>query len=118
MKDEIFQELESNVRSYCRTFPVVFGRAQNAHLWSEDGRKFIDFFAGAGALNYGHNNPFIKQRVLEYLADDHVLHALDMHTTAKRAFLQALKRYVLEPKGLEYRVQFTGPTAPMRSRLR
>ena len=67
MKDEIFQELESNVRSYCRTFPVVFGRAQNAHLWSEDGRKFIDFFAGAGALNYGHNNPFIKQRVLEYL---------------------------------------------------
>jgi len=110
MRDNIFQALESNVRSYCRTFPAVFERGLDSQLWDEEGRCFIDFFAGAGALNYGHNNPAIKKPVLEYLMSDGVLHGLDMHTVAKREFLETFNERILEPRGLSYRVQFTGPT--------
>jgi diaminobutyrate-2-oxoglutarate transaminase len=79
-------------------------------MWDESGRRYIDLFAGAGALNYGHNPPALKARLIEYLQSDGVTHSLDMATTAKRAFLASLERNVLEPRGLNYKVQFPGPT--------
>jgi diaminobutyrate-2-oxoglutarate transaminase len=106
----IFEARESNVRGYCRTFPTVFARAKGAIQWTEDGRRFIDFFSGAGALNYGHNPDAIKQRMIEYLASDGVSHALDMYTQAKRTFLETFTEVVLEPRALDYKVQFCGPT--------
>ncbi|WP_374017629.1 diaminobutyrate--2-oxoglutarate transaminase [Paenibacillus thiaminolyticus] len=106
----IFEKLESNVRSYCRSFPVVFDRAKGDLLYSEDGRAYIDFFAGAGALNYGHNNDYIKDRVLDYLTSDRIMHGLDMYTMAKREFIQSFSERILEPKKLNYKLQFCGPT--------
>lgn len=106
----VFERLESNVRSYCRAFPTVFTKASNAHLEGADGRHYIDFFAGAGALNYGHNNPSIMGRVIEYMGSNGIIHSLDFHTQAKADFLTALEQYILEPRGLKFRVQFPGPT--------
>ncbi|MBP2479052.1 diaminobutyrate-2-oxoglutarate transaminase [Crossiella equi] len=106
----VFQDLESEVRSYCRKFPVVFHRAKGAELYAEDGRVYTDFFCGAGTLNYGHNNDFIKRRLADYLLSDGVVHALDMYTTAKREFLRTFGEVVLRPRGLDYKVQFCGPT--------
>ena len=106
----VFETTESDVRTYCRTFPAVFGRAKGARLYAEDGSAFVDFFCGASALNYGHNDEAIKTRLLEYLAADGVMHALDMYTTAKRDFLVRLREVVLEPRALDYKVQFCGPT--------
>lgn len=77
---------------------------------SDSGKEFIDFFAGAGALNYGHNNPYIMTRVMEYLQSNGILHALDIHTTAKEAFMEAFQTKILQPRGLNYKVQFCGPT--------
>lgn len=110
MDTEIFQRHESEVRSYCRSFPVVFQRAKGAVLHAEDGRSWIDFFAGAGALNYGHNNDRIKQALIDYLSGDNVSHALDMYTVAKREFIRDFQEKILKPRGLDYRLQFTGPT--------
>jgi diaminobutyrate-2-oxoglutarate transaminase len=101
---------ESNVRSYSRKFPAVFHRGKGAELFDARGRRWVDFFCGAGALNYGHNPDLIKRRVLEYLNDDHVMHALDASTTAKVAFLEEFSRTVLAPRGLDYKVQCCGPT--------
>lgn len=106
----IFEDIESNVRSYCRSFPAVFDRASGSYLFSESGVRYIDFFCGAGALNYGHNNSRIKKEALEYLSTDRVLHALDMHTVAKRMFLEKFQHVVLKPRGLDYKIQFCGPT--------
>jgi diaminobutyrate-2-oxoglutarate transaminase len=106
----IFDELESEVRSYCRGWPVVFDRAVGSHVWDEDGNSYLDFFAGAGALNYGHNNPVLKQALLDYLTRDGITHALDMHTVAKREFLQTFDDVVLKPRSLDYKVMFPGPT--------
>lgn len=107
---DVFADLESEVRLYCRKFPAVFSRSKDAELYAEDGRTFIDFFSGAGTLNYGHNNEAIKRRVIDYLASDGLAHGLDMHTVAKRDFLIAFAEIVLRPRGLDYKVQFCGPT--------
>ena len=105
-----FETMESEVRSYCRAFPVVFEKAQGSCLFDTEGRRYLDFFSGAGALNYGHANPRIKRQLLDYLERDGVIHSLDMATEAKGAFLEQLHRVVLEPRGLQYKVQFPGPT--------
>jgi diaminobutyrate-2-oxoglutarate transaminase len=106
----IFDILESQVRSYCRGWPTVFDRAAGSWMYAEDGKPYLDFFSGAGALNYGHNHPELKQALLEYLQRDGVTHGLDMTTVAKRKFLECFQHVVLEPRGLDYKVQFPGPT--------
>ncbi|MEU2448556.1 diaminobutyrate--2-oxoglutarate transaminase [Streptomyces sp. NPDC012765] len=106
----VFDTVESEVRSYCRAWPVVFDRAEGSRLHDENGRSYLDFFAGAGSLNYGHNNPVLKQALLDYIARDGITHALDMSTTAKRAFLETFHSTVLAPRGLPYKVMFPGPT--------
>lgn len=106
----VFESLESEVRLYCRTFPAVFSRAKGAELFSDDGRVFIDFFCGAGSLNYGHNNAHIKRRLISYLLDDGLAHGLDLYTSAKRELLARLREVVLAPRGLDVKVQFCGPT--------
>ena len=106
----IFERRESNVRLYCRSFPTVFTKAKGAHLFDASGRDYLDFFSGAGALNYGHNNEHIKRKVIEYLESDGIVHALDAFTDAKRAFLTRFEEAILGPRQLDYRVQFCGPT--------
>ncbi len=106
----VFTDLESEVRGYCRTWPTVFEGAHGCVLVDETGREFLDFFSGAGALNYGHNHPELKVALLDYLSGDNVVHSLDMSTTAKRRFLERFHQVVLEPRDLDYRVQFPGPT--------
>ncbi len=107
---KIFNEVESNVRSYCRSFPDIFTKAKGSKLYAESGKEYIDFFAGAGALNYGHNNDFIKKRIVSYIASDGVMHALDMYTQAKKDFLITFNEQILKPRKLDYKVQFAGPT--------
>jgi len=110
MNMETFEHLESEVRSYCRAFPTVFEKARGHELIDQDGKRYVDFFAGAGVLNYGHNNPRLKRRLLEYLESDGLVHSLDMASTAKAAFLERFREVILEPRGLDYKVQFPGPT--------
>lgn len=106
----IFEQLESKVRSYSRSFPTVFSEARWSTLIDEEGREYIDFLSGAGTLNYGHNNPTLKQVLLDYVESDGIVHGLDMATTAKADFLRTFKEVILDPRGLDYKVQFTGPT--------
>lgn len=107
---KIFEELESEVRSYARSFPRVFHRACGEYLYDSDETQYLDFLAGAGTLNYGHNNPLFKQALLEYIEADGITHGLDLHTLAKQHFLETLKEKILKPRELDYQVQFTGPT--------
>lgn len=102
--------LESNVRSYCRSFPVIFDRAKGEQLYSVTGEAYIDFFAGAGALNYGHNNEYMKAGIIEYVAQDRIMHGLDMYTKAKEDFILSFSEHILQPQSLDYKLQFCGPT--------
>jgi diaminobutyrate-2-oxoglutarate transaminase len=105
----LFEETESQVRYYSRHWPVVFERAFESRLYDESGRSFIDFFAGAGALNYGHNHPVLKAALIDFLQADGLIQSLDMWTVPRSEFLRVLRDIVLIPRGLDHKVQFPGP---------
>lgn len=106
----IFDERESNLRAYCRVYPTVFDKAFNARQTDENGKEYIDFFAGAGVLNFGHNNENMTKAVVDYIQNHGVTHSLDMSTTAKRTFMETFTEVVLEPRNMPHRMQFVGPT--------
>lgn len=106
----VFATMESEVRSYVRAFPTVFDTAQGSILTDEEGREYIDFFCGAGTLNYGHNHPVLQESIVEYLTGNKIQHALDMATTIKKRFLELFRDNILTPRGLDYKLQFSGPT--------
>jgi diaminobutyrate-2-oxoglutarate transaminase len=108
--ETIFDECESGVRSYARSFPALFTTAKDEWLIARDGSRYLDFLAGAGSLNYGHNPDLVKRGLIDYLERDGVTHGLDLATSAKGEFLAALRRHVLDPRGLQYRVQFCSPS--------
>jgi diaminobutyrate-2-oxoglutarate transaminase len=107
---DIFERRESGVRSYCRSFPVVFTKAQGSILTDADGKDYIDFLAGCSSLNYGHNDPDMKAALIDHLTRDGLGHALDMYSDAKARFLETFEEIILNPRGMDYRVMMTGPT--------
>jgi len=107
---DTFERVESQVRSYSRSFPRLFGKATGATIYDADGRAYTDFLAGCSTLNYGHNDPDMKQALVNYIGADGIAHGLDMFTDAKEQFLAAFEEIVLKPRDMDYRVQFTGPT--------
>ena len=109
MNDPI-QNIESSVRGYARLFPAVFQSAKGSHLYDADGRCYIDFFCGAGTLNYGHNNDRAKDALMRYIESDGIQHSLDTVTSAKVKFINRFEQLILAPRGLDYKLQFTGPT--------
>ena len=107
---KIFDEIESEVRSYARSFPRMFNRAKDEFIYDEEGNAYLDFLAGAGSLNYGHNNDLFKEKLLEYINNDGITQGLDLHTRAKGEFLESFNNNILKPRDLDYIVMFTGPT--------
>lgn len=107
---KIFNEIESEVQSYARSFPRVFKKAKGEFIYDQDGNEYLDFLAGAGSMNYGHNNSIFKEKLLEYIESDGITNGLDLHTDAKGDFMTTFKKKILEPRGLDYMLQFTGPT--------
>lgn len=107
---DIFTRRESAVRSYCRSFPVTFTKAKDARLFTDDGTSYIDFLAGCSSLNYGHNPDVLQGALLDYITNDGLTHSLDMQTEAKAKFLETFESLILKPRGLDYVVQFPGPT--------
>jgi diaminobutyrate-2-oxoglutarate transaminase len=105
-----FEDIESNVRYYCRRWPAVFSTAHGSTIVDENGTEYLDFFAGAGALSYGHNNPILVEVAIEHLRAGKLLHSLDTFTVEKRRFLEAMQRHVLEPRQLDMVIQTVGPT--------
>ncbi|CAM4406131.1 MAG: Diaminobutyrate--2-oxoglutarate transaminase [Legionellaceae bacterium] len=107
---ETIEALESQVRYYVRQFPVMFDRAEKSFLYDNEGRTYIDFFCGASSLNYGHNHFELKQALLNYINKNGIVQSLDMATTAKSAFIKKFKEQILDPRKLNYKLQFCGPT--------
>ena len=100
---------ESSVRYYHGLYPAVFTRGQGTCLYDADGTRYLDFFCGAGALNLGHNDPALKQALVEYLQGDGLLHALDLETPARAGLRSALER-ILEDRDMDFQYVSPGPT--------
>ncbi|SDZ15413.1 diaminobutyrate aminotransferase apoenzyme [Micromonospora pattaloongensis] len=98
------------MRSYCRRLDLILDTAEGSVVRDVTGREYLDFVAGAGSLNYGHNDPDMRAALIAHLERRGISHSLDMFSSAKRAFLTAFESLVLLPRGMDHRVQFTGPT--------
>src|SRR5699024_12226200 len=109
-KMQAFEELESQVRSYSRGWPTVFEKSKGYKLWDVDGKEYIDFFAGAGTLNYGHNNDRMQQKLIEYIKNDGIIHSLDMGTEPRKDFLEKFNDIILKPRGYDYKIRFSVAT--------
>ncbi len=106
----IYDRMESQVRSYARSLPRQFCRAEDVWMHDDEGGRYLDFLSGCSTLNYGHNHPVLKQALLDYIGKDGIAHGLDLHTEAKAEFLETFERLILKPRELPYRAMFTGPT--------
>ena len=101
---------ESNVNYYGQQYPVTFEKAKDHLIETDQGVQYIDFLAGAGSLNYGHNPDRIINPLINYLSQAKILNSLDLNTTAKRQFMDSFRKIILQPRNLNYLLQFTGPT--------
>ncbi|AEG31381.1 diaminobutyrate--2-oxoglutarate transaminase [Thiomicrospira cyclica] len=110
MDISLFEQYESNVRGYIRSFPAVFDTATSATIVDVEGKRYIDFFGGAGSLNYGHNHPLINQALITYIQRNGITNALDKATVAKHDFISAFQSIILKPRKMDYKIQFVGPT--------
>lgn len=110
MNFEIFEQYESEVRSYCRNFPAVFDKAENEFMYDNAGNQYLDFFCGAGSLNYGHNNTYIRDRVVDYLLNNGIVHSMDLYSVSKGEFIDFFEDRILKPRNLNYKIMFAGPT--------
>jgi diaminobutyrate-2-oxoglutarate transaminase len=106
----IYERRESAVRSYARSMPRQFCKAEGVWMHDDQGGRYLDFLSGCSTLNYGHNHPILKQALLDYITADGIAHGLDLHTEAKAEFLTSFEELILQPRGLDYRAMFTGPT--------
>jgi len=110
MQTDIFDRRESQVRSYCRSFPVTFARAEGSQMFDTEGRRYIDFLAGCSTLNYGHNDPDMQDALIDHIKSGGIAHGLDMYTVEKARFLEAFEEIILKPRGMDHKVMMTGPT--------
>ena len=104
------KNIESKIRSYSRSFPVKFIKALDSSMFDENSKEYIDFFTGAGTMNYGHNNYDVNQAMIEYINSNNIMHSLDLQTKAKDDFLKKFHKYILKPRSLNHKVQFVAPS--------
>ena len=55
-------------RGMSTMLPVYVKKAQNAELWDEEGKRYIDFAGGIAVVNTGHVHPRVKAAVEKQLA--------------------------------------------------
>lgn len=101
---------ESNVSGYSKSFPAIFEYSKNDILRDIEGKEYIDFFSGAGALNYGQNNSEIKKEMFQFLESDAPIHCLDMNSLMKNKFLTKFNEVILKKRQLNYKIQFPSPS--------
>jgi diaminobutyrate-2-oxoglutarate transaminase len=100
---------ESAARTYARALPIVPVRARGLTIEGADGRRYLDCLSGAGTLALGHNHPVVLEAIRKVLDSGAPLHAPDLATPVKDAFITELFRTL--PTGLadHARVRFCGP---------
>ena len=48
-------------------FDRRWARAQGAHLWDDEGNRYLDLLGGFGMFNVGRNNPRVREALVEAL---------------------------------------------------
>jgi diaminobutyrate-2-oxoglutarate transaminase len=101
-------ERESSARTYPRNLPLAVGRASGVEVFSVEGRRYLDFFSGAGALALGHNHPVILEAVRRQL--DTFVHGLDLPTPVRDALTTELLGTLPPRMRDDFKIHWCAPT--------
>ena len=99
---------ESISRAAARSLPLVVGRAQGVEVWSVEGKRYLDFFGGSGALALGHNHPKIVAAMrgkLDSLAEVH-----DFPAEVRDSFVSELLEFLPETMRGKMKVHLCAPS--------
>ena len=99
---------ESNARTYPRRLPVAIAEASGSYVTDVDGRRYIDFLAGAGVLALGHNHPELIAAVHDQLTK--LTHGLDFPTPVREEFKRRQLAMLPEAMRGSMKMHFCGPT--------
>lgn len=80
--------------------PLRVAKASMQWVWDDEGKKYLDAFAGIVTISAGHNHPRIKQRMTKWLAEDRPQHTTVFYLTEPMAELAA-RLTGLTPEGLK-----------------
>lgn len=103
-------KVESNARTYARTFQRLFVSGKGMRVKDASGHEFLDCLANAGTLALGHNPSEVRDAVLHFLGGDHLQQALDLATPAKHAFVQELFSMLPAKMRNTSKILFCGPS--------
>ena len=68
------------------SWPIVWDRAKDVHVWDADGKKYLDLTAAFGVAAAGHANPRVVKAGQDQMA--RLPHAMgDVHPHARKAEL-------------------------------
>lgn len=74
MTREITREARGTLSGvWQRMFPLTISRGQGVYLYTDDGRRFLDFTSGIGVTNTGHCHPRVVQAIQEQAS--RIIHA-------------------------------------------
>jgi len=66
LETAIALDAEFHMHTYARK-PVLFTRGQGMELYDDEGRCYLDFVSGIGAVNLGHSHPAVVEAVREQI---------------------------------------------------
>jgi 4-aminobutyrate aminotransferase len=70
MSKETLKQIESNVpKAWIPSLDSPIKRANNAEVWDQDGKRYLDYVGGYAVLNTGHVHPKVIKRVQNQLKD-------------------------------------------------
>jgi 4-aminobutyrate aminotransferase len=70
MSKETLRQIESNVpKAWIPSLDSPIKRANNAEVWDQDGKRYLDYVGGYAVLNTGHVHPKVIKRVQNQLKD-------------------------------------------------
>jgi len=77
-------DAEFHMHTYARK-PVLFVRGEGMRLMDDDGREYLDFVSGIGAVNLGHSHPAVVEAVREQIG--RLTHVSNLYQVEHRAEL-------------------------------
>ena len=86
-----------------------FDTADGSVLVTKD-REYIDFYSGAGTLNYGHHNTQLKHALFDDIKRNGQLGAGARKESITNGFFETVKRVLLKPRSWSYQMRLAGPT--------
>ncbi len=72
-------------------FPIAFARGEGSYLWSEEGRRYLDFSSGVAVCSLGHCPPVMQRALQEQSAE--LIHCSNLYHVRRQA---ELARFVVE----------------------